>query len=879
MKDSQPKTIYLKDYQAPDYWIDKTDLVVDITDEITTVTSTLQFKLNNNKSHDKLPELVLHGRSMVLESVAIDGEVLSPQSFVQTDQYLIFQPVNNIFTTTIVTLLRPQDNTSLEGLYKSGDMYCTQCEAEGFRKITYYLDRPDVMSVFTTKIIADKTSYPVLLSNGNAIESGDLQGGRHFVTWKDPFKKPAYLFALVAGNLEYIEDTFTTMSGQQVMLRIFTESHNINKCDHAMLSLKRSMSWDERIYGREYDLDIFMIVAVDAFNMGAMENKGLNIFNSACVLANSKTSTDASFQRIESIVGHEYFHNWSGNRVTCRDWFQLSLKEGFTVFRDQEFSSDMNSRSVKRIEDVNILRNAQFVEDAGPLAHPIRPDSFIEISNFYTSTVYDKGAEVVRMIHNILGKKNFRKGSDLYFKRHDGQAVTCDDFVQAMEDASGTDLTQFRHWYSQSGTPVLDVTDEYDEDLKLYKITIKQFCPPTPGQAEKKPFHIPVAMGLLTRSGQALMLNSEGEYQIVLSVKKAEETFEFKNIPSRPLPSLLRGFSAPVKVNYHYTRDELVTLMSHDVDGFNRWDCAQRLSVDIIKELTLKIQQEETPEMDDRVVDAYEHLLNDESSDPAMIAEMLHLPSVSYVGEQMERIDVNAIYKAREFVKQRLSNQLYDTFRSSYNKLNVPKSYIPEAADIAVRSLKNVCLSYIMNIDNPKVTEMAKDQFDQANNMTDSMAVLSSLVNGVHARSEVTTTLLERFAKQWKTDNNVMDMWFSVQARAEMTDLGRLKQLMQHECFDFSNPNKLRSVIGAFCAGNTSNFHALDHSGYDFLAEQIISLDEINPQMASRLMIPLTRWKRYAPQYQAGMKKAIETIKNKSDLSPDVFEVVSRALV
>lgn len=880
MKDAQPKTIYLKDYQQPDYWIEKTDLVFDIQDNITRVTSTLFIRLNDSKQHDALPDLILHGQDMLLDSVVINGQKVTDNDYIQTDKQLALKAPAEKFTVEIVTLLKPQDNTSLEGLYKSSGMYCTQCEAEGFRKITYYLDRPDVMSKFTTKVIADKKSYPVLLSNGNVIERGELAGNRHFLTWEDPFLKPAYLFALVAGDLEFIEDSFTTMSGREVTLRLFTEAHNITKCDHAMLSLKRSMKWDEEVYGREYDLDIFMVVAVDAFNMGAMENKGLNIFNSACVLARPDTATDATFQRIESIVGHEYFHNWSGNRVTCRDWFQLSLKEGFTVFRDQEFSADMNSRTVKRIEDVNILRNSQFMEDAGPLAHPIRPDSVIEISNFYTSTVYNKGAEVVRMIHNILGEENFRKGSDLYFERYDGQAVTCDDFSKSMEDAGGVNLTQFKRWYSQSGTPVLDVSDVYDEVAKRYTLTIKQSCPPTPGQPEKAPFHIPVAMGLLTKEGEALVVNQAGDKGTVLQIKEAEETFVFENIASPPLPSLLRGFSAPVKVNYHYSRDELVILMSHDTDGFNRWDSGQRLAIDIIKELVEFYQEGKPFVLDQRLVKAFSHLLKDEALDEAMVAEMLVLPTASYVGEQMEAIDVKALHEARTFVKRQLAGALYEEFKHVYERLMVEKPYVPEAKDIAQRALKNTCLAYMMEHDTEESVVVVRRQLQSANNMTDTMAALCGLIHAVHPSAEsIAEEQLAAFSDKWEDDNNVMDMWFSVQARSEKTDLAGIKRLMEHKAFDFKNPNKLRSVIGAFCGGNLINFHAKDSSGYTFLVEQIIALDKLNPQIASRLMMPLTRWKRYAPHYQQGMKQALAMIKAQDNLSSDVFEVVSRSLV
>ena len=878
MKDAQPRAIYLKDYQQPDYWIETTHLVFELNDDVTRVTSTLKFRRNTSKQHEALPPLTLVGTDMELVSVAIDGVQQTDDQYQLSKEQLVLQPVADDFETVIVNDIKPQENTSLEGLYRSSSMYCTQCEAEGFRKITYYLDRPDVMSVFTTTVIADKEQFPVLLSNGNAIERKDLDNGRHRVTWNDPFKKPAYLFALVAGKLDFVEDTFTTMSGREVTLRIFVESHNITKCDHAMVSLKKSMRWDEEVYGREYDLDIFMIVAVDDFNMGAMENKGLNIFNSSCVLARPDTATDATFQRIEAIVAHEYFHNWSGNRVTCRDWFQLSLKEGFTVFRDSEFSADMNSRTVKRVEDVDVLRGHQFVEDAGPMAHPIRPDSFIEINNFYTLTIYEKGAEVVRMIHNIVGKDGFRKGSDLYFERHDGQAVTCDDFVRAMEDANGVDLSQFRNWYSQAGTPVLDVTDAYDEEKQEYSLTIKQSCPATPGQEEKKPFHIPVAMGLLDGEGEPMPLDDSGVTSRVLDVKQPEQTFVFAGMDERPLPSLLRGFSAPVHLNYDYSRDDLVFLMSHDEDGFNRWDSCQRLAIDIIIELVSKIQKGEELVMDASLVSAFQKVLADKSLDKAMVAEMLGLPSEGYLAEQMDVIDVDAIHQARQFVKSSLAASLKEQLLAVYNELNIEKPYTPEADDIAERSLKNTCLGYLVELDETTGVQLAEAQFNAAGNMTDSMAALNALVYAEHNSAKaLADKALAEFADKWSEDTNVIDMWFSTQAACHNNGLDTIKALMQHKAFDNKNPNKMRSVVSAFCGRNLVNFHDKSGSGYEFLADEVIRVDALNPQLAARLINPLTRWKRYDAERRELMQKVLKRIQQ-HELSSDIFEVVSKSL-
>ncbi|MCL6272094.1 aminopeptidase N [Sansalvadorimonas sp. 2012CJ34-2] len=878
MKDAQPRAIYLKDYQQPDYWIETTHLVFDLGDESTRVTSTLKFHLNTSKKHDQLPPLELVGTDMELISVAIDGQVQTKEQYQISKERLILQPVFEQFETVIVNDIKPQENTSLEGLYSSSSMFCTQCEAEGFRKITYYLDRPDVMSVFTTTVIADKERFPVLLSNGNAIERKDLDNGRHLVTWNDPFKKPAYLFALVAGKLEFVEDTFTTMSGREVTLRIFVEPHNITKCDHAMVSLKKSMRWDEEVYGREYDLDIFMIVAVDDFNMGAMENKGLNIFNSSCVLARPDTATDATFQRIEAIVAHEYFHNWSGNRVTCRDWFQLSLKEGFTVFRDAEFSADMNSRTVKRVEDVNLLRSHQFVEDAGPMAHPIRPDSFIEINNFYTLTVYEKGAEVVRMIHNIVGKEGFRKGTDLYFERHDGQAVTCDDFVKAMEDANGVDLTLFRNWYSQAGTPVLDVTDEYDEDAQEYRLTVKQSCPATPGQETKKLFHIPLEMGLLDGEGEPMPLDKSGLTTKVLDIKQPEETFVFTGVDERPLPSLLRGFSAPVHLNYDYSREDLVFLMSYDEDGFNRWDSCQRLAIDIIMELVGKVQKGEELVLDSSLIEAFGKVLADDSLDKAMVAELLHLPSETYLAEQMEVIDIDAIHQARQFVKQSLAAALKDQLVAVYNELNIDKPYKPEADDIAERTLKNTCLGYLVELDEETGVQLAQAQYAGAGNMTDSMAAMSCLASAEHASSRpLAEKALQEFADKWAEDTNVIDMWFSTQAACHHNGLEKVKELMQHKAFDKKNPNKMRSLVGAFCGRNLVNFHDKSGSGYEFLADEVIRIDALNPQLAARLINPLTRWKRYDEERRELMQKVLKRIQQ-HELSSDIFEVVSKSL-
>lgn len=880
MKDSQPKAIFLKDYQAPDYWIDQTNLTFDLFEDHTLVTSALSIHRNLEKKSDekqegRFPDLVLVGDDLELVSLEIDDKPFS--DFTVEEGFLKIVSPAEAFTLKTVCRIKPQENTSLEGLYKSNGMFCTQCEAEGFRKITWYLDRPDVMSRFITRITADKTAYPVLLSNGNDIDRGELDGGRHYVTWEDPFKKPSYLFALVAGDLQYVEDHFTTMSGREVTLRLFTEAHNIDQCDHAMVSLKKSMKWDEEVYGREYDLDIFMIVAVDHFNMGAMENKGLNIFNSACVLASPETATDARFQRVEAIVAHEYFHNWSGNRVTCRDWFQLSLKEGFTVFRDSEFSADMNSRGVKRIEDVNILRTAQFAEDAGPMAHPVRPESFIEISNFYTVTVYEKGAEVVRMIHGILGTEDFRKGSDLYFERHDGQAATCEDFVKAMEDASGRDLGQFRRWYSQAGTPVLTVSDDYDEEKKQYRLTIEQSCPATPGQKDKLPFHIPVRLGLLDGEGDDLPLNKAGDTDRVLDVKQEKEIFTFENIEERPLPSILRGFSAPVRVRYDYSRDDLLFLMEHDSDHFNRWDASQRLASGVIDEMVAAMEQGRECRPDESLITAFGTIISDESLDLAVKAEMLSLPSEASLAEQAVEVYPQFIHQARLQVKHAISEANKAALEALWRSLSVDKPYRPEAEDIAERTLKNISLSYLTSLDDKGMLALAEQQYHGASNMTDRFAALASVVNAGCQDKELIEEVLTDFLERYRDDTNVMDQWLSVQAASpSLGTLEHVLKLMQHEIFDATSPNKLRSVLGGF-ASNMKQFHRVDGLGYEFLTDQLLDLDKKNPQIASRLMTPLTRWRKFEPGCRERMRKALERIKATPGLSSDVYEVVTKS--
>ncbi|WP_313518381.1 aminopeptidase N [Pseudomonas sp.] len=884
MRTEQAKTIYLKDYQAPDYLIDETTLTFELHEDHTLVHAQLVMRRNPEKGAG-LPPLVLDGQELELLAVSLDDRELQAGDYLLDDSHLTLQPTTAQFTVDSTVRIHPESNTALEGLYKSGSMFCTQCEAEGFRKITYYLDRPDVMSRFTTTVSAEQHHYPVLLSNGNPVASGSEEGGRHWATWEDPFKKPAYLFALVAGDLWCVEDSFTTMSGRDVALRIYVEPENIDKCQHAMDSLKKSMRWDEETYGREYDLDIFMIVAVNDFNMGAMENKGLNIFNSSAVLAKAETATDAAHQRVEAIVAHEYFHNWSGNRVTCRDWFQLSLKEGFTVFRDAGFSSDMNSATVKRIEDVAFLRTHQFAEDSGPMAHSVRPDSFIEISNFYTLTVYEKGSEVVGMIRTLLGADGFRKGSDLYFERHDGQAVTCDDFVKAMEDANGVDLSQFKRWYSQSGTPRLEVGEAYDAAAQRYTLTFRQSCPPTPGQPTKEPFVIPVALGLLDAQGNDLPLRLDGEAAAgassrVLSVTEAEQEFVFVDVAAKPLPSLLRGFSAPVKLSFPYDRDQLMFLMQHDSDGFNRWEAGQQLAVQVLQELIGQHQRGEALVLDQRLVQALRSLIEDESLDQAMVAEMLSLPGAAYLGEISEVADIDAIHAAREFARAQIGEALFAPLWRRYQanrEVSRSTPYVAEESHFARRALQNIALSYLMLGDKPEVLAACVDQFDNADNMTERLSALAVLVNSPFEAER--GKALQMFAEHFKDNPLVMDQWFSVQAASYLPGgLERVKELMKHPAFTMKNPNKVRALIGAFAGQNLVNFHAADGSGYRFLAEQIITLNALNPQIAARQLSPLTRWRKYDGARQALMKAELERILASGQLSSDVYEVVSKSL-
>ncbi len=874
MTTPQPATVYLKDYSVPPFFIDTVDLHINLREAEVLVTARLALRRHPDTPRDAPLELV--GEDLLLVEILLDHEPLPVEAYEVYPSGLRLFNVPDQFTLSCTTRLFPAKNTSLDGLYRSSGNYCTQCEAEGFRRITYYLDRPDVMALFSTTIEADKT-LPVLLSNGNLTAHGELAGDRHFVRWQDPHPKPCYLFAMVAGELTCIEDRFITMSGREVVLQIYVEHHNRNRCEHAMDSLKKAMRWDEEQFGLEYDLDLYMIVAVDDFNMGAMENKGLNVFNSKYVLADPATATDSDYEGIEGVIAHEYFHNWTGNRVTCRDWFQLSLKEGLTVFRDQQFSGDMTSHAVQRINDVQTLRNVQFPEDGGPMAHPVRPESFIEINNFYTVTVYEKGAEVIRMIHTLLGPDYFRKGMDVYFQRHDGQAVTCDDFVAAMEAGSGMDLGRFKAWYSQAGTPVVKAVASYDSALNQYELCLVQSCPPTPGQPDKKPFYFPFKVALYAGDGtpfarQGADIPADG----MLILDASEQRFVFTGITSKPVVSLLGNFSAPVKVEFDYTDAELQFLLIHDNDPFNRWEAAQRLGCRILLGLVEDVQQGRELILDESFIQGFAKILKS-GLDPALLARIMILPTEKYVGEQMPVVDVDAIHVARGFVRKRLAKDLFETLHGMYEQSCTDISYQYDSKRSGGRLLKNVCLSYLMETGDSGVKELCLQQFEQADNMTDTMAALTAFVHGEDCSER--KAVLVAFYSQWSKNSLVLDKWFSLQATAPLAGtLSEVKALMAHPAFSMQNPNKVRALIGAFCAGNDVCFHNESGAGYAFLADQVIALNTLNPQIAARLLAPLSRWRRFNQVRQDLMKIELQRILDSPELSKDVYEIASKSL-
>ncbi len=868
-----PETKYLKDYKVPDYLIPNVELDFEILKHTVIVKSKLSVKRN---IQDSTP-LKLNGKDLDLKSVKVDSKELPKDEYSVQNEILTIFELPEEFTLEITTEIDPWENKSLEGLYKSGNILCTQCESEGFRRVTYFLDRPDVMSIYTTTVTADKQEFPLLLSNGNLTKKEDLGTGRHKAQWQDPFPKPCYLFALVAGDLGEISDTYTTASGKVVDIKFYVDKGNEPRATYAVDALKRSMKWDEDTFGLECDLDIYMVVAVDAFNAGAMENKGLNIFNSKYVLADQESATDSDYEGIEGVIGHEYFHNWTGNRVTCRDWFQLTLKEGLTVFRDQEFSSDMTSRAVKRISDVQCLRESQFPEDAGPMSHPIRPASYIKMDNFYTSTVYNKGSEVIRMVHTLIGAESFRKGIDKYFELYDGQAVTTDDFINAMELASDKDLTQFKNWYSQNGTPTCEVTSNYDPKAKQFSLTVKQSCVPFKDGTGKAPFHFPVKLGLINKEGVEIPIEQSEKEECSLSpvieVTQAEETFVFDNIESKPVPSLLRDFSAPVKLKYDYTQEELIFLLANDTNEFARYDSGQQLLLNYLRaQITRKSQGQEYI-IDSNIFDALGKIIKDTELDRAFCAKTLVPPTLNGIVDQMDICDFHAAFEAREFFMKELA-VYHEAELLKFYEESKSVEYSTEPQEIAKRSFKNTCLSYLAKLDN-KYTSLIFDQFENSKNMTDSIASLAMLVN---VESDKTEKALNAFYERWKEDSLVINKWFAVQASSKLDSVFEaIEKLENNAVFDKQNPNKIRSLYGVF-SGNLINFHAKSGKGYKLITDKIIEIDKFNPQIAARLAGAYKKYAKLPADLKSLMKLELERIIQTENISSGLFEVVSKTI-
>jgi len=876
-----PQPVRLAEYRPPAFVIDTVDLVFDLGDTETRVKSRLAVR-RNPESKDPTVPLTLDGDGLDLVSLALDGERLGANRYRATAEGgLVIEGVPNVFALEVETKIDPQSNSALSGLYLSGGNFCTQCEPEGFRRITYFIDRPDVMAPYTTTIVADMTRCPVLLSNGNPSGVGDAGNGRHWAKWVDPHPKPSYLFALVAGDLVAVHDQFMTGSGRDVALAIWVRRGDEDKCGHAMASLKKAMRWDEEVFGLEYDLDVFNIVAVSDFNMGAMENKGLNIFNTRYVLAKPETATDTDYQNIESVIAHEYFHNWTGNRVTCRDWFQLSLKEGLTVFRDQEFSADQGSRAVRRIGEVRTLRAIQFPEDDGPLAHPVRPDSYIRIDNFYTPTVYNKGAELVRMIHTLLGAEGFRRGMDLYIRRHDNRAATIEDFVAAMQDAGGVDLNRFKLWYEQAGTPEITVEDHWDEASRGYELSVAQKVPPTPGQPEKSAMLTPLAIGLLGSDGGELPTRLEGEPESrpgtrVLSLSRERETFRFVDVPSAPVPSLLRGFSAPVKLK-GVALHRLKFLAVHDPEPFARWEAGQEVASRALLDRIEALRRGAAPaSLDPDLVAAMRQTLAGQARDPAFAAEALVLPSESFLADQMAVVDVDAVHRARETARAEIGGALAKEFADAYASLADPGPYRIDGTAIGRRALRNASLAYIAAADPDKGAALAKAQFDAAANMTDVLAALAVLAD--LDRPERPAALAHFFAV-WSHDPLVIDKWFGLQARSSLPDTpARVGALALHPAYERKNPNRVRALVGAFAQGNQVRFHDASGTGYVFLADEVIAIDSGNPTTAARLVQPLCAWRRHDPARQASMQRELERVLATPNLSKNTYEMVSKSL-
>jgi len=871
------KAIYRKDYSAYPWHVGQLDIHFDIGIETTIVRAEMTFQLKNKTStpHD----IVLHGSQLQLLSMELNGRLLGADDYVIEGETLTIPgaPQNSVLKTEV--RIHPSSNSAFEGLYLSGDFLLTQCEAQGFRKITWFPDRPDVMTTYRVTLEADKSAFPVLLSNGNQTDAGELPEGRHWARWFDPFPKPSYLFAVVAGDLALVEDHFTTRSGRNVSLRIFVEAENLDRCEHAMESLINAMSWDEKRFNLEYDLDIYHIVATNDFNMGAMENKSLNIFNSKYVLARPDTATDVDYQGIEGVIGHEYFHNWTGNRVTCQDWFQLTLKEGLTVFRDEEFSADMQSRAVKRIQDIRDLRSRQFPEDNGPMSHPIRPDRYVEINNFYTATVYQKGAAIIRMYHTLLGESGFQKGMKMYFERHDGQAVTCDDFLAAMADANGLDLERFGRWYSQSGTPQVFVTDHYDAGTQEYRLILKQHTASTHDQKNKKALVLPFAVGLLSAAGEELPLQLEtGEDAVsgthLLVMQETEQEYTFIGVPEAPVPSLFRDYSAPVKIFFDYTSEQLATLIEHDSDAYVRWDASQRMAENAILGQCQQRAEGREMTLDTSLIKAFRGILLDQHADPALLAEALILPGEDYLAEQMKEVDVDGIHAARNFIKRGLGNELEALFTERYAELNDHQPYQKSAKAMARRSLKNTCLSYL--VETATGEALAAAHLESSDNMTDTLAAIKGMVLADSPGADIA---LAKFESQWKEDALVMDKWFAMQSiRPASNTVKKVRELMDHPAFSIQNPNKVRSLIGVFAMLNPTGFHAADGSGYTFHADRVIELDKLNPQVAARMAAAFNRWERYDEGRKLLMKAELQRIASVDNLSRDVAEIINSAL-
>jgi aminopeptidase N len=878
MRTDTAQPIRLKDYRPPDWLVDTVSLDVTLHHTAARVRATLALKPNPASAP---APLILNGDGLSLTSLKLDGILLNAENYVATSESLtIAQPPNEPFTLEIETVVDPSANTHLSGLYRSNDTYCTQCEAEGFRRITYFPDRPDVMAVYTTRIEADKAEAPVLLSNGNLVEHGEASDGRHFAVWHDPHPKPSYLFALVGGDLACVEDHYVTMSGRNVTLRIYVEHGKQDRCAYAMDSLKRAMRWDEQAFGREYDLDIFMIVAVSDFNMGAMENKGLNVFNDKYVLASADTATDADFAHIEAVIAHEYFHNWTGNRVTCRDWFQLCLKEGLTVFRDQEFSSDMRSRPVKRIADVRSLRATQFIEDAGPLAHSVRPETYKEINNFYTTTIYEKGAEIVRMVQTLVGPEKFRAGMDLYFARHDGEAATVEQFIQCFADVSGRDLTQFMRWYSQAGTPEVTVKGKFDAGRKTYTLECRQTVPPTPGQPTKEPMVIPLLLGLVGKNGRDMPLDlSSGEpvRQGVVVLNEALATFEFANLDEHPVVSINRGFSAPIKLITDLSASDLAFLAAHDSDPFNRWQALQTISMRLLIDNVDALRSGRPTRNDDQLMLALATILKDSALESAFVALALAPPGEGDIAREIGRdIDPDAIFRARTGLRAAIGERLGAALTTLCDRMAFSGGYSPDAKSAGRRALRNTAIDLLAATGKPAAIARVSRQYETADNMTDRMAALVTL--SLHEVPEREDALGDFYAR-YASDALVVDKWFSLQATIPQPGtLENVRRLTAHPAFSLANPNRVRALIGAFAQGNTTQFNRADGLGYDFVADTVLTLDPKNPQISARLATAFRSWRILEGGRRAKAEAALTRIKGAPGLSRDLADIVERAL-